>query len=304
MGASAPDIITYIGVPLAVLGVTPIFWLAYRAVAKKLRLFRDIKSNHLTDTSTRVELLSGIVEVTLSQYQLEPLDRTEDDYWTHDLGRSPPEGGSWTILRWREPHQKIRTVTRRLQYSDKLRLPRAKVDFHSLVLFLLDRGATLRPREPNSKCILGFISLSSNGIRTPVKTKLLYGNNDEPVLEVEAPFDDDFEGLPTLTINGKGFRGSQNNRLLPPPGWLLLRPLAVIEKESNKKAEIEKIGSLTVDANVAHELSVENLQTSEENQALSQSVFSTREKGVGLPEERCKDKFQALTNCLEKQQYV
>ena len=36
MGASASDMIIYIGVPLAILGVTPIFWLAHRAITKKL----------------------------------------------------------------------------------------------------------------------------------------------------------------------------------------------------------------------------------------------------------------------------
>ena len=120
MDASAPDIITYIGVPLAVLGVTPIFWLVQRAIIKKLKLSRDIEKNNLIGTSTRVELLSGIVEVTLYQYQLEILDRAEDDYWTLDLGRLSPEGASWTVFQWRGPFQKIRKVTRRLQYSDSV----------------------------------------------------------------------------------------------------------------------------------------------------------------------------------------
>ncbi|MCJ1231479.1 hypothetical protein MMC12_008156, partial [Toensbergia leucococca] len=220
MGASATDIVTYIGVPLAVLGVTPIFWLAYGAIAKKLILLRDIEKNHLTDASTRAELLSGIVEVTLNQYRLETLDRTEDGYWTYDLARPAHEGNSWTVLHWREPHQRIGTVTRRLQYSDKLQLPRAKVSLDSLVMFLLDRGATLRPREPHSQRVSGFMTLLNNGIRTSVGTKLLFGEDDEPILEIAAPFNDEFEGLPTLTINRNGIWKAQGNRLSPPPGWL------------------------------------------------------------------------------------
>ena len=283
MGASAPDIITYIGVPLAVLGVTPIFWLAYRAIVKKLKLLKDIEKANLKDTSTRAELLSGIVEVTLYQYRLETLGRTQNDYWTHNLDRPPHEGSSWSILHWREPYQKIRPVTRRLQYSEPLRLPRAKVDFDSLVMFLLDRGATLRPRQTHSQRDSGFKLLLNNGIRAPVGTSLLFGKNDEPVLEVAAPFNDEFEGLPTLTINRNSIWKSQENRSFPPPEWLLLRPLAVIEEESSKKVEVAKNEPLSTTRNVEEEPSVKNIHAPEENLVRSQLVSSTKVENVGLP---------------------
>ena len=286
MGASAPEIITYIGVPLAVLGVTPIFWLAYRVIAEKLILSRDIEKNHLMDISTRADLLSGVVEVTLMQYQLETLDRAEDNYWTYNLDRSPLEGGSWTILQWRKPYQRIGRTTRRLQYSDPLRLPRAKIDFESLVVFLLDKGASLRPRGPNRQHVLGFTLLLNNGIRTSAGTRLLFGKDDEPLLEIAASFDDEFERLPTLAINRKGIQEGQDNRLLYPPGWLLLRSLTVIKKKSIEKAKIEGVKPLSTEINKKEELSVTNTQTSKNKSAQSHSESSTEEEKVGLPGEK------------------
>ena len=285
MGASAPDIITYIGVPLAVLGVTPIFWLAYRAIVKKLKVSRDIEKNNLIDTSTQAELLSGIVEVTLYQYQLEILDRTEDGYWTHNPGRQPPEGGSWAIFQWREPYQKIRKVTRRLQYSDQLRLPRAKVDFESLVIFLLDRGTSFRPRRSNGQRGLGFRSLLNNGIRTPVGTTLLFGKDDEPLLVVAAPFDDELEGLPTLMINRKGIQVDQENQKLLPPGWLLLRSFSVIAKESIEKEKAEKSKPISTEINKEEEPIAASMQMPERRIVPSQSISSTTEENVSLSPE-------------------
>ena len=282
MVASAPDIITYIGVPLAVLGVTPIFWLAYRSIVKKLKLSRDLEKNSLGDTITRAELLSGVVEVTLYQYQLETLDRTEDGYWNHNLSRLPPEGASWTTFQWREPHQKIRKVTRRLQYSDQLRLPRAKVDFDSLVTFLLDRGASLRPCGSNGQRGLGFRSLLNNGSRTPIGTRLLFGKDDQPLLEVAAPFDDEFEGLPTLMINRKGVWEGQDNRLLPPPGWLFLRPLGIIMMKSNEEEKTEESELILTNMKKKRELLAKNIEMTEKKVTQLLCKSSTIEESVSL----------------------
>lgn len=200
MGASATDIITYVGVPLAVLGVTPIFWLAFRSFAKKRKIIGDmrrenVKSEYFKTVTTSAELLSGIVEVKAPQYELKVLPRDSETkkYWESFPEPTNIEGYRWSLLPWKE--EKIKDVTYRLQYSDQLYLPRARIDFGTLLTFLLDRGANVGGVSNR-----GFHYLRNNSIRTLVGTKLLFGKDDATVLEIATRSKDDFEGLLPLKI--------------------------------------------------------------------------------------------------------
>jgi hypothetical protein len=60
---SATDIITYIGVPLAVLGVMPILYTAVMAMLRQRSIRRTLVQNGLSKAITRGDLVSGTVEV-------------------------------------------------------------------------------------------------------------------------------------------------------------------------------------------------------------------------------------------------
>ena len=61
---SATDVITYIGVPLAVLGVTPIFHTFAVALYTRLKLQRLLRKNDI-EPRIRARLMTGVVEVDL-----------------------------------------------------------------------------------------------------------------------------------------------------------------------------------------------------------------------------------------------
>ena len=150
-------------------------------------------------------------------------------------------------------------------------------------MFLLDRGASLRPRGSDGQRGLGFRSLLSNGIRTPVGTRLLFGKDDEPLFEVATPFDDEFEGLPALMINRKGVREGRDNQLLLPPGWLLLRPLSVIAKDLNEKDNTEDSKPTLTEISKKDEPLATSLQMPARKIVQAQSISSTTEENVSLP---------------------
>ncbi|KAM0340390.1 hypothetical protein ACHAPU_010527 [Fusarium lateritium] len=108
-GKSPTDIITYIGVPLAVLGV------------------------------------NRVIEIELPRYAVMPLDRFQDrsEYWTLSRHPSSIPGGSWTTFNWRT--HSIGMKTQRVEYADQVRQPQVEVAFDELVCYLLDLGAVPNP---------------------------------------------------------------------------------------------------------------------------------------------------------------
>ncbi|KAI9850852.1 MAG: hypothetical protein M1838_004921 [Thelocarpon superellum] len=218
---SAPDIITYIGVPLAVLGVLPIIYTCIRALFTLSGIKRELRRNGLKAT-TRGSLMSGIVEIELPRYSITPLERHDPAYWELAEPPSLVRGGSWTKFHW----DRLATghTLYRLQYKDELRQPQAEVDFEELVAFLLDRGAV-----PSAE---GFRMLRTTGLWTPTGTKLLLSPDTiHSVLKV-APTDDS-DGSLSLSLT---WHKEWNNRDLNslPPYWMRLE--APGQDEHNEQA--------------------------------------------------------------------
>ncbi|RMZ89286.1 hypothetical protein DV736_g3484, partial [Chaetothyriales sp. CBS 134916] len=199
--ASATDIITYIGVPLAVLGVLPILYTFILAIFTRRRIRHLLLSHGHKPLSTRQpddgfairsSPMTSLIEIELPQYTIAPLERNHEEYWrtaAEDLDdyqhhqhqgllaraqstlSMAEEGRVFGYLRggsWRAFHWKRLTVGRklyRIQYEDELREPAAEIDFSDLVHFLLDWGAV-----PDA---MGWEKLRANGLWTPAGTVLL-----------------------------------------------------------------------------------------------------------------------------------
>ncbi|OCT50504.1 hypothetical protein CLCR_06858 [Cladophialophora carrionii] len=93
--ANASDIITYIGVPLAVLGVLPILYTFMLSILTQRRIrsllvhhgHRPVSTSRPHDGFTlRSSPMTSMVEVELPRYTIAPLDRHEKEYWvgTHE----------------------------------------------------------------------------------------------------------------------------------------------------------------------------------------------------------------------------
>ncbi|MCJ1468109.1 hypothetical protein MMC07_006737 [Pseudocyphellaria aurata] len=177
---SATDVITYVGVPLAVLGVSPILYTFVSALYTKNHLRRVLYRNHV-DAQVRARMMTGVVEVDLPVYQLEPLGRDEAQYWTKPVLPMSIEGASWSHFNWFK--RETDRVCVRFQRADKIVFPESQIDFEKLVVFLLDRGAS-----PSSK---GFNALRHRGQQIPVGTVLIDIKGDSgleiPVLTVAKP---------------------------------------------------------------------------------------------------------------------
>lgn len=145
---SATDIITYIGVPLAVLGVSPILYNFLIAWYVKIRTRRTLRANEI-ETEIRSRFMNGIVEVDLPIYNLElRLSPGEAEarigptpknlrrvswlpYSCNDHSENRAEPRRYWLSRITRGY-----LTRQLQRSMALELPEASVDFEDLLLLL------------------------------------------------------------------------------------------------------------------------------------------------------------------------
>ncbi|CEN59839.1 hypothetical protein ASPCAL02280 [Aspergillus calidoustus] len=221
----APDIITYVGVPLAVLGVLPIFYTCIRSILSLRSIRHVLKTNGLASTSiTRGSLMSGIIEVEIPRRRITPLSRDSDPgYWTLNPHTISLPGGSWATLNWNE--LLTGRVLYRCQYKEELRVPPAEIVFEELVTFLLDRGAVPDPK--------GWRVLKSIGLWTPTGTVLLRapvsasrgspGAGAETVLRLAPPYDGD--GILRLALNWRKEWDCRDVNSLPPFWMRLARPL-------------------------------------------------------------------------------
>lgn len=209
--ASAVDIITYVGIPLAVLGVLPTIYTAWRSFLTLRQITRTLHSNGVT-AITRSALLSGIVEVEIPRRSIIPLDRSDPKYFRLRDKPSRLKGGTWTLFEWKE--MVIGVKSYRLQYHDELVQPQAEIDFEALIAFLLDWGAV--PSQA------GWSDLRSAGLWTVAGTRLLSSpNGDEEVLSVA--LSDDSDGILSLSLNWKKeWEGRGRNSL--PPYWISVKP--------------------------------------------------------------------------------
>ncbi|KAL2837687.1 hypothetical protein BJY01DRAFT_258251 [Aspergillus pseudoustus] len=212
----APDIITYVGVPLAVLGVIPIFYTCMRSILALRSIRHALKTNGLSETSiTRGSLMSGIIEVEIPRRRISPLDRELDPaYWTLNPHRISLPGGSWATFGWNQ--LLTGRVLYRCQYKEELRVPPAEIVFEELVTFLLDRGAVPEPK--------GWKVLKSIGLWTPTGTVLLRAPTagGEVVLRLAPPYDGD--GILRLAVQWRKEWDFRDVSSLPPFWMRLARP--------------------------------------------------------------------------------
>ena len=225
-GASAPDIITYIGVPLAVLGVLPTMYTCANSLATQQHMKRILRRNHVPAT-TRSSLLSGIIEVEVPRKSLHPLERSEPGYFSMSRRPSSLKGGSWTLLNWRELSSGNKCY--RLQYHDELVQPQAEIGFETLVAFLLDRGAV--------PCQQGFADLRNSGLWTPAGTKLLLSPcTADAVLRVSSGEDSD--GILSLMLEWRAEWDTRGPHDLP-PYWTRIHPPSDWKRETKAEAAQE-----------------------------------------------------------------
>src|SRR5438045_8855412 len=98
--ASATDIVTFIGVPLAVIGVLPILYNTTVTLSALSKVKRILKKSRLA-AITRPDVINHVIEVEFPRFQITPLHRDEDsDYWSTYEHPSLVPGGSWTIFNW------------------------------------------------------------------------------------------------------------------------------------------------------------------------------------------------------------
>jgi hypothetical protein len=179
--ASPADIITYIGIPIAVLGVSPIIYNFIIAYLTRLKLVRNLKALGIhKDTSIRSRLFNGVVQLGLPVYDLE-LEGCPN-VRAHFRGISVRaldgvQGGTWTQFTYprREVTQpyleqyRVGHITKEFQISSELSLPEASVRFEDLLEYLLQTEWE-SPIEFESE---GFMALKFQNFNVQTETKLL-----------------------------------------------------------------------------------------------------------------------------------
>lgn len=214
--ASGPDIITYIGVPLAVLGVAPIIYNTISTIATVMKVKRMLRRGRLAGI-TRGDVINHVIEVELPRYTIAPLHREEHykEYWGLCDYPSKIPGGSWTIFNWK--CHKIGLKTQRIDYTDQLRQPQAEIGFEELISFLLDLGAI-----PSAN---GFCMLRGSGLWVPIGTPLLLSPDGHETVLTIAPLDDS-DGNLSLAVRWSTNWGMRDQSSLP-PYWVLIKGLPV-----------------------------------------------------------------------------
>ncbi|KAL9008889.1 MAG: hypothetical protein Q9173_006032 [Seirophora scorigena] len=196
--ADLSDVITYVGVPLAVLDAD---WKRPRGV---------------------VIWGGGVIEVSLPRYSVTPLDRTEDEYWTQCTKQSVLKGGTWTVFNWNQ------LVTgyamQRIQYSSDLKVPQAEIHLEELFDFMLDRAAV-----PDAK---GIHMPRVSRRWTPTGTCLmLCPDTTQTALRVSMP--DYSDGVLSFALQWKQDWNKRDPSSLP-PGWMRLEIPSEAANEADK----------------------------------------------------------------------
>ncbi|KAL2132099.1 hypothetical protein VTI74DRAFT_4222 [Chaetomium olivicolor] len=210
---SATDVITYIGVPLAVLGVLPILYNTFMTLTALSRIKRMLRHSKLT-ALTRSDVVNRVIEVELPRYAVRPWDRFSDraEYWTLSRHPSNIPGGSWTTFNWQT--NVIGLSTQRVEYADQLRQPQVEVAFDELVCYLLDLGAVPEPH--------GWRLLRSTGLWTPVGCALMMSPDGKEKALTIAPLDGS-DGHLSLAVTWAGPWTTRDYSHLP-PYWVRLPP--------------------------------------------------------------------------------
>ena len=212
-GPSATDIITYIGVPLAVLGVLPILYNTAVTLAALSKIKRALRHSRLT-ALLRSDVVNRVIEIELPRYAVTPWDRFNErgEYWSLSRNPSSIPGGSWTTFNWRT--NTIGLKTQRVEYADQLRQPQVDIAFDELVCYLLDLGA-----KPDQH---GWRLLRSTGLWTPVGCALMLSPDGSQKALTIASLDDS-DGHLSLSVNWAGHWTTRDHSNLP-PYWVRLPP--------------------------------------------------------------------------------
>ncbi|KFY22291.1 hypothetical protein V493_06707 [Pseudogymnoascus sp. VKM F-4281 (FW-2241)] len=212
--ASASDIITYIGVPLAVLGVAPILYNTVITLATLSKVRRLLRKSRLVGI-TRGDVVNHVIECELARFSIAPLNRQYDteEYWNVYEHPSLVRGGSWTIFNWKMHAVGIKT--QRIEYADQLRQPQAEINFEDLLSYLLDLGAV-----PNAA---GFQMLRTSGLWVPVGTPLMLSPDRHEAVLTIAPLDDS-DGMLSLAVKWSR-RWIVRGKNSLPPYWIQVKVL-------------------------------------------------------------------------------
>ncbi|KAK0124306.1 hypothetical protein ONS95_009277 [Cadophora gregata] len=209
---AGPDVITYIGVPLAVLGVLPIIYNTIATLATLSRVRRMLRHGRLAGV-VRGDVINHVIEVELPRYTIAPLHREEQrhEYWRLSDHPSHIPGGTYTTFNWKRHNTGLKT--QRIDYSDQLRQPQAEIGFEELLSFLLDLGAVPDPS--------GFRMLRGSGLWVPIGTPLLLSPDRHEAVLTIAPLDDS-DGKLSLAVRWSSNWGMRDPASLP-PYWVRLR---------------------------------------------------------------------------------
>ena len=211
-GSSASNIITYIGVPLAVAGILPILYNFLATVATVHKVKGILQRSRLSASAIRSNIFNRVIELELPRYKLATFDREEPQYWEPQRQLSTITGGTWTALKWRTRH--VATKVQRIQYADEIKQPQAEVEFDELISYLLDLGAIPDPR--------GWRVLRTNGVWTPKDHCLLSSPDSRNALLTVASLDDS-DGHLSLKLNLSATWKRKSCGL--PPRWVCLPSL-------------------------------------------------------------------------------
>ncbi|KAH8165860.1 hypothetical protein CIB48_g2421 [Xylaria polymorpha] len=210
--SSPGDIITYIGVPLAVLGVLPILYNTLATLTALSKIKRMLRHGKLT-ALTRSDIINKVIEVELPRYAVQPWDRfASEEYWQISRQPSSIPGGSWTTFNWKT--NAIGIKTQRVEYADQLRQPQVEAEFHQLVAYLLDLGAI-----PDAH---GWRLLRSTGLWTPMGCSLMKSPDGIRTALAIAPLDDS-DGHLSLKVTWESEWTTRDASTLP-PYWIRLPP--------------------------------------------------------------------------------
>lgn len=247
-GELASDIITYVGVPLAVAGLLPILWSSLVTFTAWRKIKAKLRRNNLS-AITRSDAFTRIIEVQFVKYNVMPTERLgpESDYWQRALKSKEIRnyfqeghqdyiaGGTWAILHWKK--RRVGDDSQRIQYADELRQPQVGVNFEQLIAYIYDLGAI-----PDRT---GWTKLRSNGLWIAPNTPLMNSptNSNKPLL-VTAPFDHSDGQLSLALTEHWGDEWEVRNHLSVPPYSVRL-PIS-----PNRAPEYEgMIGLETLDTN-------------------------------------------------------
>lgn len=234
---SASDIITYVGVPLAVLGVAPILYNTIITLATLSKVRRLLRKSRLAGI-TRGDVVNHVIECELARFSIAPLHRQFDkeEYWNVYEHPSLVPGGSWTIFNWKI--HAIGIKTQRIEYADQLRQPQAEINFEDLLSYLLDLGAV--PNAP------GFQMLRTSGLWVPVGTPLMLSPDRHEAVLTIAPLDDS-DGMLSLAVRWSP-RWAVRGRTSLPPYWIqvkALREMASLVQDSEERLSDDGLSATT-----------------------------------------------------------